>query len=177
MKFFASFIVFLLFLNGFATAQTLIQDFCKKASAKNPKLKFDFCINSLQQDPPSKAATNLKDLLVPSINTAAGQTSTVIGIIDQIIKEAKYGENILTTLRGCRYMFNKGVLVDISYALVAIKSGDYKEAHRFLDYGLTFPSGCDYEFEKIKQHSPITNDTNVLYQKILIPLSVSEMLL
>ncbi|KAG5383497.1 hypothetical protein IGI04_034967 [Brassica rapa subsp. trilocularis] len=70
MKFAVFFVMFFLFLICFTTAQTLIQDSCKKAAAKDPLFKYDFCVKSLETDPHSKAATNLKGLLIASTKNA-----------------------------------------------------------------------------------------------------------
>ncbi|CAF2041767.1 unnamed protein product [Brassica napus] len=74
MKFAVFFVMFFLFLICFTTAQTLIQDSCKKAAAKDPLFKYDFCVKSLETDPHSKAATNLKGLLIASTKNAESNT-------------------------------------------------------------------------------------------------------
>ncbi|WZZ87445.1 hypothetical protein YC2023_116024 [Brassica napus] len=74
MKFPVFFVMFFLFLICFTTAQTLIQDSRKKAAAKDPLFKYDFCVQSLETDPHSKAATNLKGLLIASTKNAEFNT-------------------------------------------------------------------------------------------------------
>lgn len=175
MKIFASFIMFLLLLDGFSTTQTLIQDFCKKAAAKDTNLKYDFCVNSLQEDPQSKAATSLKGLVLASISTAAGQTTHVTGIIIQILKEVKYGKDILKSLSHCLGYLDYA-LDHFDETLASIKSLDYRSANVHLNAALDEPTTCDDGFKKIKQWNPIANETNVLYQKILIPFALSKML-
>lgn len=173
MKLFVSFVTFLLLLDTFSTAQTLIQDFCKKASAKDPNLKYDFCVNSLQQDQRSKTATSLKGLLLASIKTAAEKDRSVIDFITE--RTGGYGKDIGLALYNCVEHFTDAT-DEFNESLSAMKLHDYKSVNMNLKAASRAPSACDDEFKKIKQQDPITNENNVLYQKILIPLALTNML-
>ncbi|KAL1207306.1 Pectinesterase inhibitor 12 [Cardamine amara subsp. amara] len=175
MKFVALFVIFLLLLNGFSTAQTLIQDFCKKAAAKHRDIKYDFCVSSLQQDPQSKSATNLTDLLIASIKTDAVKTTNVVGIVNQIIKEKKYGKDIESSLDACLSCFYEAT-DELKLTVASIKSHDYSDANWHMSNALYSSEDCDLDFKQRGLQSPITNETNVVYYKILIYFALTEML-
>ena len=82
--------MFFLLLNCFAAAQTLIRDSCKTTAAKDPNLKYDFCVQSLEQDPQSKTATSLSGLVLASTNNAESKTTNVNGIVETILKNKSY---------------------------------------------------------------------------------------
>ncbi|CAA7030884.1 unnamed protein product [Microthlaspi erraticum] len=104
MKTFDLFVTFLLFLNGFTTAQTLIRDSCKKAAATDPELKLGFCVQSLEGDPQSKTATSLEGLVIASAKNAASKMINVKGIVENILKDkrASLGIEMLSVLRCCQ---------------------------------------------------------------------------
>ena len=106
MKFFVSVALFFLFLNCFATAQTLIRDSCKTAAAKDPTLKYDFCVQSLEQDPQSKTATSLKGLVLASTTNAESKTTNVKGIVETILKSKTYPPGTEPALRTCVELYD-----------------------------------------------------------------------
>ncbi|KAL1212920.1 Pectinesterase inhibitor 12 [Cardamine amara subsp. amara] len=175
MKFVALFVIFSLLLIGFSAAQTLIQDFCKKAIVTHRELKYDFCVSSLQQDPQSKSATSLIGLLIASTNVAAVKTTNVIGIVNQVIKEKKYGKVIEGTLYSCLPVFNDAT-DELKLTLASVKSHDHEDVNWHLSKALISTEDCDLEFKQMELQNPIRNETNVLYNKILIPFALSDML-
>ncbi|CDY43633.1 hypothetical protein HID58_048784 [Brassica napus] len=154
MKFFVSVALFFLFLNCFATAQTLIRDSCKTAAAKDPTLKYDFCVQSLEQDPQSKTATR---------------------IVETILKSKTYPPGTEPALRTCVELYDDANN-SLNEALMNVKSGDYKSANVDLSAALDEPGTCEDGFKEKHAKSPVTNENNVLFQKILIPLAFTNML-
>ncbi|KAG2302156.1 hypothetical protein Bca52824_030807 [Brassica carinata] len=175
MKFFVSVVMFFLLLNCFATAQTLIRDSCKTATAKDPNLKYDFCVQSLEQDPQSKTATSLAGLVIASTNNAASKTTNVKGIVETILKNKKYPPGTETALRTCVELYDDGK-DSLNAALMNVKSGDYRSANVHLSAALDEPGTCEDGFKEKHTISPVTNENNILYQKILIPLAFTNML-
>ncbi|KAG2276580.1 hypothetical protein Bca52824_059135 [Brassica carinata] len=125
MKFPVFFVMFFLFLICFTTAQTLIQDSRKKAAAKDPLFKYDFCVQSLETDPHSKAATNLKGLLIASTKNAEFNTIKVKKIVVKILMDKK-----------------------ASHALKNVKSSNYRNASVHLSAALDAPTTCETGFKE-----------------------------
>nr|VDC90939.1 unnamed protein product [Brassica rapa] len=177
MKFFVSVALFFLFLNCFATAQTLIQDSCKTAAAKDPTLNYDFCVQSLEQDPQSKTATTLKGLVLASTTNAESKTTNVKGIVETILKNKtkKYAPSTKPALRTCVKLYDDAY-GSLKEALMNVKSSDYKSANMHLSAALDEPGICENGFKEKHAKSPVTNENNVSFQKILIPLAFTNML-
>ncbi|CDY43632.1 BnaC02g32980D [Brassica napus] len=154
MKFFVSVVMFFLLLNCFAAAQTLIRDSCKTAAAKDPNLKYDFCVQSLEQDPQSKTATR---------------------IVETILKNKTYPPGTEPALSTCVELYDDANN-SLNEALMNVKSADYKSANVDLSAALDEPGTCEDGFKETHAKSPITNENNVLFQKILIPLAFTNML-
>ncbi|CAN6855866.1 unnamed protein product [Brassica oleracea] len=154
MKFFVSVVMFFLLLNCFAAAQTLIRDSCKTTAAKDPNLKYDFCVQSLEQDPQSKTATR---------------------IVETILKSKKYAPGTEPALRTCVELYDDAN-DSLKEALMNVKSGDYRSANVHLSAALDEPGTCEDGFKEKHAKSPVTNENNVLFQKILIPLAFTNML-
>ncbi|CAA0408103.1 putative pectinesterase inhibitor domain-containing protein [Arabidopsis thaliana] len=174
MKFLVSLVIFSLFLNGFATAQTLIQDSCKKAFAKDPQSSYDFCVESLTQDPQSKAATTLEDLALASTKNVAAKITNLKGIVAQDLKDQRY-QDIVEDLKLC-LGFYKDANDSLKTALANIKSRDYDGANSNLSAALNAPGDCEDDFKEAEKKSPITNENNILYKTIVIPLAFTTML-
>ncbi|CAA7017609.1 unnamed protein product [Microthlaspi erraticum] len=174
MKFFGSFVMFLLFLNGFATAQTLIQDSCKKIAAKDPQIKYNFCVQSLTSDPQSKAATTVEGLLLASTKNAASKMINVKGIVVNILKNKQASKGIEGPLKDCVELYTDAI-GSLNDALASAKSGDYSSANVNLSAALDAPNTCETGFKEGKHlKSPVTNENNILFQKIVIPLAFSN---
>ncbi|XP_010441519.1 PREDICTED: putative invertase inhibitor [Camelina sativa] len=175
MKFLVSLVMCSLLLNGFASAQTLIQDSCKKAAAKDRQMKYDFCVDSLTQDPQSKTATTLEGLVLASTKNAAVKTMNVKGIVEQILKGKGYG-GIEAELRQCAEFYDDAN-DNLNTALASVKSHDYETANVDFSAALDVPVNCEDGIkERKRQKSPVTNENNILFQKILIPLAFTNML-
>ncbi|CAF2142591.1 hypothetical protein BRARA_B02965 [Brassica rapa] len=174
MKFFVSVALFFLFLNCFATAQTLIQDSCKTA-AKDPTLNYDFCVQSLEQDPQSKTATTLKGLVLASTTNAESKTTNVKGIVETILKNKTYPPGSESALSTCVELYDDANN-SLNEALMNVKSGDYKSANIDLSAALDAPGTCEDGFKETHEKSPVTNENNDLFQKIVIPLVFTNML-
>ncbi|CAA7025652.1 unnamed protein product [Microthlaspi erraticum] len=176
MKFFVSFVMCLLLLNGFTTAQNLILDSCKKASARDAQLKLDFCVQSLESDPQSKAATTLEGLVIASAKSAASKTISVKGTIQRILNDKKASAGIEMILRDCVELYGDAT-DSINEALTSVPSGDYDTVKVNLSAALDAPANCEDGFmEKRHQKSPFANEGNICRLKILIPLAFTNML-
>ncbi|KAG2283117.1 hypothetical protein Bca4012_051793 [Brassica carinata] len=174
MKFFVSVVMFFVLLKCFTAAQTLIQDSCKTAAAKDPNLKYDLCVQSFEQDPQSKIATSLSGLVLASTNNAASKTINVKGIVETILKSKKYAPGTESALRTCVELYDDAN-DSLKEALTNIKSGDYRSANVHLSAALDEPGTCEDGFKEKHVKSPVTNENNVLFQKILIPLAFTNM--
>lgn len=176
MKFLLYLVMFFLLLSGFATGQTLIRDSCKTAAAKDPKFKYDFCVKSLEANPQSKTAKTLDGLVMASTKNAASKTASLKGIVDKILKGKKYDTASEMPLRDCLQLYSDAT-DSLNEALTSVKSRDYKTANVVLSAAMNAPTTCETGFKERKkpQKSPVTNDNNVLYQMILIPLAFTNM--
>ncbi|XP_010481520.1 PREDICTED: putative invertase inhibitor [Camelina sativa] len=176
MKFLVSLVMFSLLLNGFTFAQTLIQDSCKKAAVKVPDLDYNFCVDSLTQDPQSKTATTLEGLILSSTKNAEAKAMNVKGIVEQILKGKKY-ESIEAELRDC-VEFYDDANDSLNTALASVRSQDYITANENFSIALDVPGNCEEEIkERNKQHSPVSDENNILLQKISIPCALNYMLI
>ncbi|KAL0692890.1 hypothetical protein Bca4012_060070 [Brassica carinata] len=175
MKFFVSFVTFFFLLNCFATAQNLIRDSCKTAAAKDPVFKYDFCVQSLEQDPQSKTATTLLGLVLASTNNAASKATNVKGIVETMLKNKKYQPGTENVLLTCAEVFDDANY-SLNETLMKVKSGDYRSAAVQLSAALDEPGTCEDGFKERNATCPFTNENNVLFQKILIPLAFTNML-
>ncbi|CAN6813995.1 unnamed protein product, partial [Brassica oleracea] len=157
--------IFFLLLNCFATVQTLIRNSCKTAAAKDPNLKYDFCVQSLEQDPQIKTATSLSGLVLASTNNAESKTTN----------NKSYPPSTEPALRTCVKLYDDAN-GSLNEALMSVKSGDYRSANVHLSAPLDAPNTCEDGFKEKHTTSPVTNENNVLFQKIVILLAFTNML-
>lgn len=169
--------MFFLILNAFATAQSLIQDSCKKAAAKNSNINYNFCVKSLEENPQSKTARTLDGLVKPSTKSALSKTTSMKGIVDKILKDNKYEKYSEKPLRDCLELYSDAKN-SLTEALTIVKSRDYKTANVVLSAAMGAPPSCEIGFKEGKKplKSPFTKDNDVLFQMILIPLAFTDML-
>lgn len=169
--------MFFLILNAFATAQSLIQDSCKKAAAKNSNINYNFCVKSLEENPQSKTARTLDGLVIPSTKSALSKTTSMKGIVDKILKDNKYEKYSEKPLRDCLELYSDAKN-SLTEALSIVKSRDYKTANVVLSAAMGAPPSCEIGFKEGKKtlKSPFTKDNDVLFQMILIPLAFTDML-
>ncbi|VVB08204.1 unnamed protein product [Arabis nemorensis] len=98
------------------------------------------------------------------------------GIVDNIIKSKSYDKGSEIPLQDCLELYSDGT-DSLNEALMNVKSRDYGSAKVNLGAALDAPDTCETGFKEGKQlKSPLTNDNNVLFQKILIPLAFTNML-
>ncbi|KAH0892539.1 hypothetical protein HID58_054968 [Brassica napus] len=126
----------------------------KTVAAKDPNLKYDICVQSLEQDPQSKTATR---------------------IVETILKNKSYPPGTEPALRTCVKLYDDAN-GSLNEALMSVKSGDYRSANVHLSAALDAPSTCKDGFKEKHTTSPVTNENNVLFQKIVIPLAFTNML-
>ncbi|XP_010477963.2 PREDICTED: putative invertase inhibitor [Camelina sativa] len=175
MKFLVSLIMFSLLLNGFAFAQTLIQDSCKKATVIEPGLTYNFCVDSLTQDPQSKTATTLEGLIIASTKNAEAEAMNVKGIVEHILKGKGYA-SIEAELRLC-VEFYGDAKDSLHTALASVRSHDYKEANVNFSIAEDVPRNCEDAIKDRIPKSPISNENYILFQKIAIPSVFDYMLI
>ncbi|ESQ39842.1 hypothetical protein EUTSA_v10001100mg [Eutrema salsugineum] len=177
MKFLLYLVTFFLLLNVFATAQSLIRDSCKKAAAKSPNVKLDFCVKSLEGNPQSKTAKTLVELVIASTKNAATKTTSLKAMVNKILKEKKYAKDSEMPLRDCLELYTDAS-ASLNEALTSVKSRDYKTATVAMSAAMDAPSTCETGFKERKtpQKSPFAKENDVLSQTILIPLAFTNML-
>ncbi|KAL1213949.1 Pectinesterase inhibitor 12 [Cardamine amara subsp. amara] len=175
MKFLLHLVMFFLLLNSFATAQSLIRDSCKKAAAKNPKIKYDICVKTLEANPQSKTAKNLGALVMASTNTAVSKMTSLKGTVDKILKGKKFVKETEMPLRDCLQLYTDGI-GSLNDALASVKSRNYKTTTTALSAAMEAPTTCETGFTERKKKSPVVNENNALFQMIQLPLAFSTML-
>ncbi|CAN6847859.1 unnamed protein product [Brassica oleracea] len=177
MKILLCLVMFFLLVNGFATAQNLIQDSCKKAAASNPKIKLDFCIKTLEGNPQSKAAKSLADLVMASTKNAATKTTSLKVMADKILKGKKFAKDSEMPLRDCLELYTDAT-ASLNEAMTSVKSRKNKTAKVGMSAAMDAPSTCETGFKERKtpQKSPFTKDNDVLTQTISICLALTTML-
>ncbi|KAG2334268.1 hypothetical protein Bca52824_005448 [Brassica carinata] len=170
MKFIFSFAVFFLFLNCLVTAQTLIQNGCKKSAAKDPK-----CVQYLEKNPQSKNATNLKEMVIASTKNASSELPKVKSIAVEILKDKNLKPGIKLPLRDC-VEFYDDANDSLNDTLRFVNLGEYKSAVSALSTALDVPVNCEDGFKEFDTKSPISKEDNVLFQLISIALNYAVML-
>ncbi|EOA14556.1 hypothetical protein CARUB_v10027794mg [Capsella rubella] len=177
MRFLLYLVMFFLLLNAFATEPSLIQDSCKKALDKNSDINYDFCVNSLEENPRSKTARSLDGLVMPSTKNALSKTTSMKETVQKILKENKYEKYSEKPLRDCLELYSDAKR-SLTEALKFAKSRDYKTANVDISAAMGVPTSCEIGFKESKKpmKSPFTKDNDVLYQMILIPLAFTNML-
>lgn len=166
--------MFFLFLNCLATAQTLIQNYCKKATTTDPDFNYDICVQYLEKDPRSKNATSLKELVIAITKNAASKSTTVKGIAEEILKK-NLTHGIESSLRDCVEFFDD-VNDSLNDTLRFVDLGNYKDGNFALSTALINLGTCEDGFKEVDTKSPISNETDVLHQLIHIDLDFSGML-
>lgn len=169
MKLFAFFVMFFLFLNCFTISQTLIRDSCKKAAESSDTPNFyDFCVQSLENDPQCKNATSLDELAIAATKIAESVQINVKGIIEKILTDKKASPGIDLLLRECIDLY--ATVTDcLEGALTNFKSHAYSDANMKLSGALFFTEECEKRFKESQNKSPVTKENNDLYQTIYIP--------
>ncbi|KAL0709382.1 hypothetical protein Bca4012_016360 [Brassica carinata] len=175
MKFIFSFAVFFLFLNCLVTAQTLIQNGCKKAAAKDPGFSYDICVQYLEKKPQSKNATNLKEMVIASTKNAASDLPKVKSIAVEILKDKNLKPGIKLPLRDC-VEFYDDANDSLNDTLRFVNLGEYKSAVSALSTALDVPVNCEDGFKEFDTKSPISKENNALFQLISIALNYAVML-
>ncbi|KAL0728224.1 hypothetical protein Bca4012_024317 [Brassica carinata] len=176
MKLFAFFVMFFLYLNCFAISQTLIRDSCKKGAESSDLPNFyDFCVQSLENDPQCKNATNLDELAIAATKIAASVNTNVKGIVEKIRTDKNASHGIDLLLRDCidYYDANSDNLDD---AVTDFKSHAYHDARVMLSGALSLTEQCEEGFKDSQKKSPVTKENNDLYQKMYILLQFGTML-
>ncbi|KAG7605193.1 putative pectinesterase inhibitor domain-containing protein [Arabidopsis thaliana] len=175
MKFSLYLVMSFLLLNCFATAQSLIRDSCKKATTKDPKLKYDFCVKSLEENPQSKTAKSLEGLVFVSTKNVVSKTTSLKGMVDKILKEDKY--EVERPLLDCLELYTEAI-DSLNQSLDTVKSRDYKTATMLMSAAMDAPGSCETKFTKRKKavKSPFTKENDVLFHMVLIPIALTSML-
>ncbi|KAF3594589.1 hypothetical protein DY000_02024727 [Brassica cretica] len=171
MKFIFSFVVFFLFLNCLATGQTLIQNCCKKATTTDPDLNYDMCVQYLENDPQSKNATSLKELVIAITKNAASKSTNVKRIAEEILKK-NLTRGVEVPLRACLELYDDAN-DSLNDTLKFVDLGDYKSVNSALSTAMDAPVTCEDGFKEFETKSPIFNENNVLVQLISIDLDFS----
>ncbi|CAF1995223.1 pectinesterase inhibitor 12-like [Brassica napus] len=173
-------IMFFLLINIFtANTQSLIQTCCKKAAARDPKLRLDFCIKSLEGHQRSKTAQSLGELATASMKNAGKRSRSLEAKADKILEEKDYGKNSVLgmVIKDCAMIY-KDNAVTLKEAVTSVRVRDYKTAIFVMSSALNATRFCETRFETRDppRISPFTRDNEFLTQMILIPLDFTKML-
>ncbi|KAJ0240617.1 Plant invertase/pectin methylesterase inhibitor superfamily protein [Hirschfeldia incana] len=180
MKFLINIVMFFLLINIFtANAQSLIQNSCKKAAARDRKLRLHFCINSLEGHDRSKIAQSLGELATASMTNAGTRSRRLEAKADKILKEKNYGKDSVLgmLIKDCVRIY-KDNYVTLKEAVTSVRVRDYKTAIFVMGSALNATRFCETRFETRDppQISPFTRDNDILTQMIRIPLAFTKML-
>ncbi|CAL9241550.1 unnamed protein product [Arabidopsis halleri] len=175
MKILLNLVTFFLLLNGFATAQTLIRNSCKKAAATSPKFKYNLCVTSLETNPQAKTAKDLAGLVMASTKNAVTKATSLKGTVDKILKGKNFNKMSEMPLRDCLQLYTDAI-DSLNEASAGVKSRNYPTVKTVLSAAMDAPSTCETGFKERKAPSPVTKENDNLYQMILIPLAFTNML-
>ncbi|WVZ23254.1 hypothetical protein V8G54_001798 [Vigna mungo] len=171
------FIFLFLFLFQSSNSSNLISQSCKEASKNDPNLKYDFCVESLEdassklQPPP----TNLEGLVCMSTQLTKSNGSNMVSIISKLLKDKSYDEYVKACLRDCFDLYSDS-LSDLDDAVVAIKQKDFDTAAIKLSASLDNSDTCEDQFkEKKGEISPLTKENQVHFQLNVISLAFLQM--
>ncbi|KAH0939419.1 hypothetical protein HID58_006880 [Brassica napus] len=92
-----------------------------------------------------------------------------------ILKNKTYPPGSESALSTCVELYDDANN-SLNEALMNVKSGDYKSANIDLSAALDAPGTCEDGFKETHEKSPVTNENNDLFQKIVIPLVFTNML-
>ncbi|KAG2302152.1 hypothetical protein Bca52824_030803 [Brassica carinata] len=177
MKFLLYLVTCFLLLNVFATAKSLIQDSCKKAAARNRKLKLDFCLKSLEGCPQCKTAKNLGELVMASMKNAKTKTKRVHAQMKKDFNAKKYPKDNDMLVMECLSDYS-GTAQILDLAMETFEDHDYKDLIVRMNYAMESLDACDEGFKErsTPQISPFIKTNEFLTHLIQIPLAFTEML-
>lgn len=119
-------IMFFLLINIFtANTQSLIQTCCKKAAARDPKLRLDFCIKSLEGHQRSKTAQSLGELATASMKNAGKRSRSLEAKADKILEEKDYGKNSVLgmVIKDCAMIYkDNAVTLKEAYRVITVEA-------------------------------------------------------
>lgn len=161
MKFFIYLVGFFVLLNGITAnkaADSVIQDSCKKT-----KILYDFCIESIKENPESQKVKNIDDVIVVALKNAMSNMTHVKGTVEKILKDRKYKSNaIVKPLRNCIKYYSEGTDL-LAKVLENAKLRAYNKVLRSITDAVDVPLRCEYGFEgENKLESPVKKENRVL---------------
>lgn len=177
MKFLLYLVTCFLLLNVIATAKSLIQDSCKKATAKNRKLKLDFCLKSLEGCRQCKTAKNLSELVMATMKNAESKTKRVHAQMKKDFDAKKYPKDNDMLVMECLSDYS-GTAQILNLAMETFEDHDYKDLISRMNLGMESLDACDegYKERSTPQISPFIKSNEFLTHLIEIPIAFTEML-
>ncbi|CAN8257907.1 unnamed protein product [Cochlearia groenlandica] len=181
MKFLICLVVLFLLMNDITANKlenSLIQEFCKNSSEdstpnrkKGPET-YNFCITTIKENPESHKVKNVSEVTIIAIENAMRNMTNVKGVIEKILKEKRYESELSAKLlRRCLTLYSDGNNL-LTEAIRHIKLHNSKNAFRPLIRSERLSKACEMEFnEENKQISPVTKETEVLFEMLDIPTS------
>lgn len=145
----------------------LIQQTCKKASAGDKNLNYNFCVSTLEASPKSRGAY-LSGLVSIALDlTTAKATSIKSTTIPKLLKDPKVDK---PALQDCAELYADAI-DDLQEATNAFKSGDYDTALTHLSASLNEPDTCETGFQERKAVSPLKKEDDDFTQLNIISLA------
>ncbi|KAF8379145.1 hypothetical protein HHK36_028574 [Tetracentron sinense] len=170
--------LFLFFLISFhgATARgiDLIHKTCRKSAKKDPNLRFDFCVTSLEADPKSHCA-DLQELGVISMELALANATHTRSHAKKLLKHKKLDPYTKACLHDCFDLYSDAIPT-LKQAIKDYNSKRYFDANIKMSSAMDDASTCEEGFkEKKGVVSPLTKRNNNMFQLSAIALSIINM--
>ncbi|XWS49626.1 hypothetical protein CRYUN_Cryun12cG0019300 [Craigia yunnanensis] len=175
---FALFYTFLafFFLLLVSVSSDVIQESCEKAAKGDANIHFDFCVASLEENPNSKTATSLEDLVPISINIAISNATSISSIVSKLLENKNLENYTRSCLEDCSELYSD-VGSKLQSGGEAFESKDYGTAKVDISAAMDAPDTCEDGFkEKKGLVSPLTKENNNFFQLTAIPLAFITLL-
>ncbi|CAH8379449.1 unnamed protein product [Eruca vesicaria subsp. sativa] len=159
-------------------ADSLIQKSCKQASeSPGADMIPDFervCIASLKENPESQKARNLGDLTMVGANNAISNLTNVKRMIEKIIQERKYKNNLTKKLLDeCLKLYSNS-FKSLNSGLNYVKVRNFDKATFEFMYAEDGPAFCGLKFNGDNQQiSPVKEENIFLVTMLKIPVALA----
>ncbi|XWS38684.1 hypothetical protein CRYUN_Cryun19dG0152900 [Craigia yunnanensis] len=169
---FLPFFFFLLVL----VSSNIIQDSCDKVAKSMSNINYDFCVASLEENPKSKTATRVENLLPISVDIAISNATKINSIISKLLENKNLENYTRMCLEDCSELYSDAGS-SLQSASHSVESKAYKAAIFTLSAVLTDSDTCEEGFkEKEGLVSPLLKENNDFYQLTAISLAFASML-
>ncbi|XP_022757891.1 putative invertase inhibitor [Durio zibethinus] len=154
----------------------VIQESCDKAAKGDAGINYGFCVASLEQNPKSKTATSIGDLVPITIDIAISNATSISSIISNLLKNKNLEHYTRMCLEDCSELYSD-VGSSLKSGRQAFMSKDYGSANADISAALDAPDTCEDQFkEKKGVVSPLTKENSNFSQLTALSLAFISML-